>query len=144
VVEETHFDPTREYRIECEACEGEGAIERGDMLLHHLHSESPEYGRTNCGECDGDGWRWTDKPCTLNACPPGLFVTMDGYLGFKSEYVTTLENPRRYQRDAYVVESGEYFWGGAKTSEERGQVLVRPIASDDLREAPPPTPKAQG
>lgn len=134
------FDPSREYRLACEACEGEGTIERSDIPLHHLHSETPEYGRSTCGECDGDGWRWTDRPCTLNDCPPGLFVTMDGHLGFKSEYATTLpatnSQPLRIQRDAYCLESGEYFWGGAKSVEERGCVLVRPVDPDDLREAP--------
>lgn len=133
------FDPSREYKIPCEACEGEGVSERRDMPLHHLRSEAPEYGRSACGECDGEGWRWTDKPCTLNDCPEGLFVTMDGHLGFKSEYATerpaTNSQPRRLQVDAYCLESGEYFWGGAKSTEERGQILVRPIDPDDLREA---------
>lgn len=75
---------------------------------------------------------------TLNDCPPGLFLFNGKHLGFKSEYTTTLENPRRYQVDAYVVESGEYFWGGAKTSEERGKMIVQPLVSHPtpVHEAP--------
>ena len=72
-------------------------------------------------------------PVTLNDCPPGLFWFED-MLGFKSEYTTTLENPRRYQCDAYVVESGEYFHGGAKSTEERGKLLVRPVSADPPKE----------
>ena len=73
----------------------------------------------------------TEELCTLNECPPGLFM-FNGHLGFKSEYTTTLENPRRYQVDAYVVESGEYFWGGAKSTTERGQLMVEPVTLRDL------------
>lgn len=73
---------------------------------------------------------------TLNNCPPGLFWFGET-LGFKSEYTSTLENPRRYQCDAYVVESGEYFHGGARSTEERGRLMVRPIEADILyRPAP--------
>lgn len=69
----------------------------------------------------------TDRPgYPLRDCPPGLFM-FEGTLCFRSEYSTTLENPRRYQPDAYVVESGEYFWGGAKTSEERSALIVFPV-----------------
>lgn len=66
------------------------------------------------------------KPVTLNDCPPGLFV-FGGTLCFKSEYATTLENPPYYQCDAYCVESGEYFWGGAKGTEARGKLMVQPL-----------------
>lgn len=75
-------------------------------------------------------------PVTLNDCPPGLFLFGGRHLGFKTEYVTTLEDPRRYQVDAYVVESGEYFHGGAKGCEERGKLLVQPICIEE--EAPTP------
>jgi hypothetical protein len=76
----------------------------------------------------------------LNDCPPGLFLFGD-MLGFKSEYITTLENPRRYQCDAYCVETGEYFHGGAKNSEARGRLLVTPVNYDARHRlsAPPAT-----
>lgn len=73
----------------------------------------------------------TQGECSLNECPPGLFMFNDT-LGFKSEYTTTLENPRRYQCDAYVVESGEYFHGGARDTQERGALMVRPIRTGQL------------
>lgn len=64
---------------------------------------------------------------TLAECPPGLFHFNDT-LCFKSEYTTTLENPRRYQCDAYVVESGEYFHGGtAGDVLARSNLLVEPL-----------------
>ncbi len=69
--------------------------------------------------------------CTLADCPPGLFWCGDT-LGFKSEYTTTLENPRRYQCDAYVVASGEYFHGGARNTAERAALIVRPVSAGRL------------
>lgn len=61
------------------------------------------------------------EPCTLVDCPPGLFWGEGDWgaaFGFKSEYGD----------DAYVVESGEFWWGGAKTHPERREQLVRPVA----------------
>lgn len=79
------------------------------------------------------------EACTLADCPPGLFL-FNGTLGFKSEYITTLENPRRYQCDAYVVESGEYFHGGAKDTQERAALIVTPIRTGQLIHAQPSGP----
>ncbi len=62
--------------------------------------------------------------CTLAECPPGLFL-FNGYLGFKSEYHTKAGQP-----DAYCVESGEYFWGGAKGIEARAALLVTPVDAE--------------
>lgn len=67
------------------------------------------------------------EPVPLNECPPGPFA-YNGSLGFRSEYATTLEDPRRHQVDAYCFESGEYFWGGAKGTEARGKLIVQPLA----------------
>lgn len=74
--------------------------------------------------------------CTLAECPPGLFM-FNGTMGFKSEYTTTLENPRRYQCDAYVVESGEYFHGGAKGTQDRAALIVTPLRTGQLVPAQP-------
>lgn len=63
--------------------------------------------------------------CTLNDCPPGLFI-MGNCLGFKSEYRNDSGSP-----DAYVVASGEFFWGGAKTREERDALMVTPVELTD-------------
>lgn len=78
----------------------------------------------------------TLKACTLADCPPGLFM-FNGTMGFKSEYTTTLENPRRYQCDAYVVESGEYFHGGAKSTQDRAALIVIPLRTGQLVHAAP-------
>lgn len=61
-----------------------------------------------------EGW-----PCSLSLCPPGFFVHGE-MVGFKSEYVTGKNC------DAYC-DSGEYFWGGTKTKEDRDRVIVQPL-----------------
>lgn len=63
---------------------------------------------------------------TLEECEPGLFW-FNGSLCFKSEYSTPVRTANLVQPDAFVVASGEYFWGGAKTSEARSKLLVQPI-----------------
>lgn len=63
--------------------------------------------------------------CTLDECPPGLFI-LGNCLGFKSEYRT-----EKGLTEAYVVASGEFFWGGAKTGEERDALLVTPVEITD-------------
>lgn len=61
----------------------------------------------------------------LKDCPPGLFL-YKGALCFRSEYATMTEtNPN--QPDAYVVESGEYFWGGTSDSAARSNLFVEPL-----------------
>lgn len=67
-------------------------------------------------------------PCTLAECPPGLFLA-DAYntLGFKSEYRTD-----RGAIEAYIVESGEFFWGDHPQTVERQRLqIVRPISHAD-------------
>ena len=62
--------------------------------------------------------RWWE--CTLGQCPPGLFLHGDD-LGFKTEYSDT-NGP-----EAYVVASGEYFWGGTDDKEVRRKLKVVPV-----------------
>ena len=62
---------------------------------------------------------------TLAECPPGLFLFGADCLGFKSEYA--YEAQGRFWPEAYVVASGEAFWGGVNTQEARAKLLVRPI-----------------
>ena len=65
-----------------------------------------------------------DDLVTLGDAPPGLFL-YQGTLGFKSEYKTeSLSHPGFWQSDAYVVESGEYFWGGTSDPVEREKLMV--------------------
>ena len=62
----------------------------------------------------------TDKLVPLRDCPIGLFIK-DNTLGVKTEY----------GNEAYIVSSGEVFWGGAKTKEQIGDVLVLPIPNKE-------------
>ena len=57
----------------------------------------------------------------LRDCPIGLFIK-DHTLCVKTEY----------GNEAYIVSSGEYFWGGAKTKQQIGDVLVLPIPDKDV------------
>lgn len=68
-------------------------------------------------------------PCSLEACPPGLFLA-DAYgtLGMKSEYHTD-----KGAVEAYIVESGEFFWGdNPQTVERQRAQIVRPIPHDAI------------
>lgn len=80
---------------------------------------------------------------TLADCPPGPFL-FDGALGFKTEYgametVGPVDVPGDQVRwtvgrypDAYVMASGEYFWGGTSRREDRAALLVSPLDADQL------------
>lgn len=69
---------------------------------------------------------------TLAECPPGLFL-FGNTLGFKSEYMSPSTHvPGGYKVDAYVVESGEFFWGGTSNPREREVLLVQPMELDDI------------
>jgi hypothetical protein len=125
-----------EWKRPCEACDGEGWIERGDMPLHHLHSEAPEYGKSDCGECDGEGWSWSDDDVPLAECPIGLFRYGDT-LALKTEYGN---NEGRI--DAYIVPSGEFFWGAHPQSiASQRATLVRPITEIAALTTPAPAVK---
>ena len=63
--------------------------------------------------------------CRLDQCPPGLFLA-GGCLGFKSEYRTTTG-----WTEAFVVASGEFFSGGAASSEDREALMVTPVEITD-------------
>lgn len=65
------------------------------------------------------------EPCTLSKCPVGLFIFND-CLCFKSEYRTP-DLQLGYKTDAYIIESGEYFWGGTSCSIDRENLIVTPI-----------------
>ena len=60
----------------------------------------------------------------LKDCPVGFFI-YKGTLCFKTEYGETIDNVVRH--DVYVCESGEFFWGGAKTVDEREILPVKPV-----------------
>lgn len=58
-----------------------------------------------------------NKLIPLRDYPKGLFVTEDNTLCVKTEY----------GNEAYIVWSGEYFWGGAKTKEAKRGIQILPI-----------------
>lgn len=55
--------------------------------------------------------------------PVGLFMSKDGEMCLKTEYIA------EWGVEAYIVSSGETYWGGAKTAEERNNLDVTPIDS---------------
>ncbi len=59
--------------------------------------------------------------CKLSNCPVGLFLSATGTLCVMTEYMTETN-----KRDAYIVESGEYFWGGTGDTTSRANLLVTP------------------
>lgn len=66
---------------------------------------------------------WADvAPCSLAECPVGLFL-FGNTLGVKTEYAT---NEGRI--DAYIVQSGEFFWGDlSQTIESQRACMVVPL-----------------
>lgn len=71
----------------------------------------------------------------INA-PVGLF-DIDGVLVLKTEYSTQHEDGA-ITPDCYIVDSGEYFWGGVDSVEERNNLMVTPIDMPAL--SPPNEP----
>jgi hypothetical protein len=69
---------------------------------------------------------------TLAECPVGLFVSKDGELCLKTEYCN---NEGRI--DAYIVSSGEFFWGAApQTIASQRAQMVTPVESVTLHKRP--------
>lgn len=76
-------------------------------------------------KAEAEGWRLVPdgEKVTLADCPPGLFVSCYGSLCLKSEYGN---NEGRI--DAYIVESGEFFWGEPpQTIASQRAQLVQPL-----------------
>lgn len=84
-----------------------------------------EYCDDGCQECGGIGGAWTDEHCTLVDAPVGLFWCGDT-LAMKTEYGN---NEGRI--DAFIVSSGEFFWGHQpQTIASQRASLVTPIDTD--------------
>ena len=63
---------------------------------------------------------------TLAECPIGLFVSSDGELCLKSDY-----GSGQGRIDAYIVASGEFFWGlPPQTIASQRAQMVQPVPSD--------------
>lgn len=62
--------------------------------------------------------------------PVGLFE-VDGVLVLKTEY-STRHVDGTTTPDCYIVESGEHFWGGVDSVEERNNLMVTPVEMPTL------------
>lgn len=116
---------------------GAEIIQHAEIELASIRKQaalSPEAPAREGGEI-GEEFDNAAHCVTLADCPPGLFL-WNGSLGFKSEYGAMEPvgiSPHHQQwkvgnrADAYCADSGEYFWGGTSTHEDRAKVLVYPI-----------------
>ncbi|PGO61772.1 hypothetical protein CN980_29010 [Bacillus cereus] len=57
---------------------------------------------------------------------PGKLFRFGDTIGFKSEYRTG------GAIEAFIVGSGEMFWGGTSTAKEQRELMVEPIELKDL------------
>lgn len=70
--------------------------------------------------------------CTLADCPIGLFIAESGELCLKTEYGN---NEGRI--DAYIVSTGEMFWGAApQTIANQRAQIVTPVENVTLHKRP--------
>ena len=63
--------------------------------------------------------------------PIGIF-RFDGELVLKTEYCSENKLSGKYIPDCYIVRTGEYFWGGAKTANELNNLDVEPVDFAEL------------
>lgn len=63
--------------------------------------------------------------------PIGIF-RFDGELVLKTEYKSENRQNGKYIPDCYIVRTGEYFWGGAKTANELNNLDVEPVDFAEL------------
>lgn len=68
----------------------------------------------------------SEQPVSLAHCPIGLFLSADRALCLKTEYG---DNDGRI--DAYIVSSGEFFWGASpQTIESQRSQMVTPVPQE--------------
>ena len=67
----------------------------------------------------------------LAECPIGLFLSDGGELCLKTEYGN---NEGRI--DAYIVSTGEFFWGSTSHPQDQRRVLVTPVENVTLQKRP--------
>lgn len=75
----------------------------------------------------------------LKDAPVGLFLFGET-LCLKTEYLTDNKGAGIAQTDAYVVASGEYFWGGVSNPIARENLMVTPVV-DTRHEQPSVDPR---
>lgn len=69
----------------------------------------------------------------LIEAPVGL-LNCDGTIILKTEYSTThpIDWKEKETPDCYIIESGEYFWGGVDSVEARNNLEVTPVETPTL------------
>ena len=68
------------------------------------------------------------EKCTLDELPCGtLFKFGDDCIAVKSEY-----RCNNGLIEAFILDSGEQFWGGAHTAEEQNALMVQPLAIEEV------------
>ena len=70
------------------------------------------------------------KPVTLAKCPVGALFMYEGTLALKTEYRTSAG-----LIEAYIVGSGEFFWGGTSTVKDQAALMVQPIKKLKITES---------
>ena len=63
--------------------------------------------------------------------PIGIF-RFDGELVLKTEYYSEDKQSGKYIPDCYIIRTGEYFWGGAKTANELINLNIEPVDFAEL------------
>lgn len=72
------------------------------------------------------------QKCTLDELPCGtIFAFGDNCIAVKSEYRCS-----NGLIEAFIVDSGEQFWGGAKTAKEQNELMVQPLEIVEVDAAP--------
>ena len=68
------------------------------------------------------------KKVTLDELLPGtIFAFGDDSVAVKSEYRCA-----NGLIEAFIIDSGEQFWGGAKTAKEQNALMVQPLAIEEV------------
>lgn len=62
------------------------------------------------------------EPCTLEELECGSLFKHEGTIALKTEY-----SSNSGLIEAYIVGSGEHFWGGTSTPSEQSQLIVTPL-----------------
>lgn len=117
-----------EHRVGCTSCSMDG----GPIGKTEIAAIAAWNTRAQAAPAPDD----VREAVTLADCPPGLFL-FNGSLGFKTVCGAMrgaiipggkVKWEVTHWPDAYCVESGDNFWGGAITHEDRAQLMVQPIA----------------
>jgi hypothetical protein len=69
----------------------------------------------------------SEKTCKLDNVPAGSLFYYNGTFALMTEYSYYKEGMRKVQRDAYIIGTGEYFWGGCTDTVSRSNLKVNKV-----------------